>query len=56
MPEDVQLVCCISGDALFSSSTSVGAVASTETPKQRTPLARMQYYRMKNLFQRNPYS
>lgn len=56
MPEDVQLVCCLSGDTLFSSCTSVEAVASTETAKQRTPLARVHYYKMKNLFQRNSYS
>lgn len=56
MPEDVQLVCCVSGDTLFSSCTSVEAVASTETAKQRTPLARVHYYKMETLFQRNSYT
>lgn len=53
MPEEIQLVCCLSGDTLFGSYTSVGAVASTETLKQRTTHARVHYYRMKKLFQRN---
>lgn len=45
MPEDIQLVCSLSGDTLLCSSA--GAVACTETAKQRTPLARVHYYKMK---------
>lgn len=54
MPEDIQLVCCLSGDTLLCSCTSVGALASTETAKQRTPLARVHYYRMKKTVSKNP--